>query len=401
MTAHAKLGASSAKRWMTCPGSVRLSEGLPDSESDHAREGSAAHALGEICLLRGEAPFEYLGEPAPAEDFADIEVTADMVAAVDVYTAHVRDQLGARKLKPSMVERRVNLEALGEWAEGMFGTADFVWYDGRTKTLYVNDYKHGQGVAVEVQDNPQLKYYAVGALLAHGRDSVDAADGVRVLVTIIQPRKPHDDGPIRTVEYTAADLMGWAYGELHDAVLATRAEDAPLVPSQDACRFCRAKGICPALRERAMADAMLDFDDHGKVVPHTAMDRLTPEQIAAILDNDKAIRAWLDGVATLAKAGLKQGQDTTGGRYKLVAGRSSRSWKSEDVAATRLYTLGFDDDALYSRKLVTPAQAEKLVGKARRADLEDLIAKEDGKPVLAPVDDKRPAVASGPEADFT
>lgn len=399
MTAHATLGASSAKRWMTCPGSVRLSEGLPDSESAHAREGSAAHALGETCLLRDEAPFEYLGDPAPAKDFADIEVTADMVAAVDVYVAHVRDQLGRRKLKHEMVERRVSLEKLGAWAQGMFGTADFVWYDARTKTLYVSDYKHGQGVAVEVEDNPQLRYYAVGAMC--DMCDMDPDDDVaRVVVTVIQPRKPHDDGPVRSVEYLARDLMAWAYGELRDAVLATQAEDAPLVPSEDACRFCRAKGICPALRDKAMADAMLDFS-HGVATPHTAMNRLTPDQVAAILDNDKAIRSWLDGVATLAKAGLKQGQDTTGGRYKLVNGRGSRTWKSEDVAATRLYTLGFDDDALYSRKLVTPAQAEKLVGKARRADLEDLIAKEDGKPVLAPADDKRPAVASGPEADFT
>ncbi len=398
MTAHATLGASSAKRWMTCPGSVRLSEGLPDSESGHAREGSAAHALGETCLLRREAPFEYLGDPAPAEDLADITVSADMTDAVDVYVHHIRRQLGDRPLEAHMVERRVSLEKLGEWAEGMFGTADFVWYEDGTRTLYVNDYKHGQGVAVEVEDNPQLKYYAVGALLNSGLEFVDMAT-VRVVVTIIQPRKPHDDGPVRSIEYNAQALLDWSVGELRQAVEATQAEDAPLVPSEDACRFCRAKGICPALRDKAMADAMLDFGPEG-IAPHTAMDRLTPEQIATILDNDKAIRSWLDGVATLAKASLKQGHDTTGGRYKLVAGRSSRSWKSEDIAATKLYTLGFDDDALYARKFITPAQAETLIGKARRDALAGLIHKEDGKPVLAPADDSRPALASGPEADF-
>ncbi len=396
MTAHATLGASSAKRWMTCPGSVRMSEGLPDPESAHAREGSAAHALGEICLLRGDAAFEYLGEPHPVEEFEDVPVSADMVAAVDVYVRHVREQLGKRKLKREMVERRVSLAALGDWAAEMFGTADFVWYDGRTKTLYVNDYKHGQGVAVEVEDNPQLKYYAVGALLE--LQLVGKAE--RAVVTIIQPRKPHDDGPIRSVEYRADDLMAWAEGELREAVLATREPDAPLRPSEEACRFCRARGVCPALADQAMASAMLDFDHNRQMAPQVPMERLSAEQIATILDNEKRIRAWLDGVAGLATECLKHGEDLTGGRFKLVAGRSQRSWKNEDVAATKLYALGFEDDDLYTRKMLTPAQAEKLVGKAHQGDLAQLIDKQDGKPTLAPAQDKRPALSYGPEADF-
>ncbi len=400
MTAHATLGASSAKRWMTCPGSVRLSEGLPDSESPHAREGSAAHALGEICLLRGDAAFEYLDEPHPVEEFEDVPVDHDMVAAVDVYVRHVGKRLGKRKLKREMVERRVSLEKLGAWAEGMFGTADFVFYDGRAKVLHVIDYKHGQGVAVEVEDNPQLKYYAVGALLAHDLHSVKALSQVRVVVTIVQPRKPHDDGPVRSTEYRAGDLLEWALTELRMAVLATQDPDAPLVPSEDACRWCKAKGACPALRDRAMDDALLDFDAEDRAAPRKPLDQLSPDEIAAILDNEKLIRDWLNGVAQLAQDALKQGRDLTAGRYKLVAGRSNRHWLNEDVAATKLYALGFDDDDLYSRKLLTPAQAEKLVGKAQRDALAELIDKQDGKPTLAPAQDKRPALARGPEADF-
>lgn len=397
MTAHATLGASSAKRWMNCPGSVKLSEGLPDSESDHAREGSAAHALGETCLLTGEMPFEYLGEPVPHADHADHTVSQDMVDAVMVYVRYVRSF--GRKITAKMVERRVDLEPLGEWAAGMFGTADFVLFDGRRQVLHIVDYKHGQGVLVDTDDNPQLMYYAVGALLALGKHNVKDRQRVKVEATIVQPRVHHPDGPIRTIVYTADELLTWAETTLRDAVEATRHDHPPLIPSDDACRFCKARGICPALADQAMDQAMLDFDGDD-VVPRKPLDRLSGDDVARILDNEKTIRNWLDGVASLAQRSLKQGQDVTNGHYKLVAGRKKRLWKNEDVAATRLYSLGFDDTDLYSHKLLTPAQAETLVGKKQREEIADLIAKEDGKPTLAPVDDQRPAIDAGPEADF-
>lgn len=394
MTAHAKLGASSADRWMTCPGSVALSEGLPDPESPHAREGSAAHALGETCLLNGEEPFEYLGEPAPQEEFADITVSDDMVDAVSIYVQHIRSY--GRKIKPDMIERRVSLEQYGDWAKGMFGTADFIFFDGRTKTLHVDDYKHGMGVAVEVEGNPQLKYYAAAALMT--LTLLNRAEKVRC--TIIQPRKPHEDGPIRSVEYTVGELLDWVDKTLKPAVLATHEAGAPLQPSEKGCKFCRAKGVCPALMDKALDDALMDFTPDGIVQPRKKLDKLTPDDISRILSNEKAIKDWLAGVATLAQESLLHGQDITGGAYKLVTGRSSRSWRDEDAAVGILQKLGFTEDDIFTQKFLTPAQAEKLVGKAGKAELADLVVKEDGKPTLAPADDKRPALLCGPESDF-
>ena len=47
-------------RWKKCPGSVRLSAGIESKSSSYAEEGSAAHALAELCLVRGATPRTYL-----------------------------------------------------------------------------------------------------------------------------------------------------------------------------------------------------------------------------------------------------------------------------------------------------------------------------------------------------
>lgn len=402
MTAHAKLSASASARWMTCPGSVVLEKGLPDQESDHARLGSAAHALGEHCLLEGEHPFEHLDEPHPVAEFTDLPVDVDMVDAVTVYVDHVRSLLPLPGRH--QVERRVSLEKLGDWADGMFGTADFVAVVDHT--LFVVDYKHGQGVVVEAEGNTQFQYYGLGALLdLHRPDEVR-----KVCTTVVQPRAHHGAGPVRSSDHSPEELKLWAKDELKPAVETVKEAESRegeagwaeryLNPSEKACKFCKAKGFCPALAAKAMNDAMLEFDGEGQVTPQVPLDQLTEEQIAQILDNERAIKDWLAGVATLAQNALSHGKDITGGRYKLVAGRSSRSWQSEDVAATRLASLGFEDDEIYSRKLLTPAQAEKLVGKEQAKTLVDLVNKQDGKPTLAPADDKRPALVTGPEEDF-
>ena len=75
--AHASLGASSASRWMACPGSVRLSEGMPNISSDYAREGTAAHELAEMCLRQGKPASAFL-----EQEIEGFEVTEDMAEAV-------------------------------------------------------------------------------------------------------------------------------------------------------------------------------------------------------------------------------------------------------------------------------------------------------------------------------
>lgn len=266
-------------------------------------------------------------------------------------------------------------------------------------TLHVVDYKHGVGVPVEA-DTPQGRYYGLGALLDLGLDREENLSEVFVKVTIVQPRCPHPDGPVRSVTYTAQELLAWGNSDVRVSVAAAKDPEAELIPSEKACRFCKAKVKCPALQQQSLEQAGLEFEDDGKVAPLKPMDELSADAIARIIANEKAIKAWVDGVKEMATNCLRYGDDVTDGAYKLVRGRSSRKWDNETEAASILKELGYSDDDIYTTKLATPAQAEKLVGKEQKNALADLIVKEEGGVTLAPADDKRPAVNAGAEADF-
>jgi len=392
MAAHAKLSASSAKRWLTCPGSIAISEGVPETTSAAAEEGSAAHALAEFCLLQGDEPHDYLGQSCPDPEYADHTVTEDMADAVKVYTDHIRNYPG--EIDKNRLELRVDLSPIDEVFKGMFGTADHILWLSSERTLYVDDYKHGAGVLVEA-DTDQCKYYALGALHMGGILTV----AEKVVVSIIQPRCYHPDGPIRSVTYTVDELMDWMRQVLRPGVLATRREDALRIPSDEGCRFCPGKAKCPELRDKALGSAKLDFDFLGDAQPEKPLEELTPADIAEILDNASFITKWVEAVKAYAQLQLKSRRDATGGRYKLVAGKKSRSWTNQAQAEAKLQGLGLTREDLYSETFLSPAQAETKVGRAQKSELADLIKSEDGAPTMVPASDKRAAWSTA-EDDF-
>lgn len=404
MSTHAVKSGSGTYEWMECAASVPMSIGIEDRSGLPAYIGSAAHTLGEHCLLTGDLPMDYLGEPHPDKRYADVEIDEDMVNAVSVYVQHILNY--GFYLSKDNIEVRVSLEAMGDWAKGMFGTADFLATD--RLVLLVDDYKHGQGVVVEAPHNPQLKYYAVGALTQHGLwDTVK-----QVRTTVIQPRAPHAAGPVRHHTYSVAELREWVDEELKpaslrvDAAMAAFEETGEVPaeyfnPGQKQCMFCKAKGFCKALAEKALDSAGMEFNEMGRVDSKKPRVRLTADELADILSNESFFMKWFKGVNEYALLSAQHGKDVTNGRFKLVAGRSSRAWKGEASAKKHLISLGYDEKDLFKQSFITPAQAEKMIGKKQAATLTDLIAVKEGKPTLAPADDKRPALSVTPEDDFT
>jgi len=226
--AHARLSASESHRWMECPGSVQLIEKLPPQlkrkSSWHADQGTAAHALGELCLKTRRTPKGYMNK-----EIAGFEVDQDMVEAVDVYLAEIAAQRKRYPKAEFAVEKRFD----GSWFDpDMFGTGDYS-LSAIFDRFIITDYKHGKGVPVEVVQNPQLKIYGfLGA--AEDDFQYDVAEFV-----IAQPRAPHRDGGIRRWEMPMADLKAWGFDVLKPAADATRKKDAPLV-SGDHCKWCLA-----------------------------------------------------------------------------------------------------------------------------------------------------------------
>lgn len=205
--------------------------------SAYMEEGTAAHALGELCLRKDVSPETYVGTTLEG-----VEVTEEMAEAVAVYTHYC----GAddKWVEGTVwIEHRFNLADLKPPAP-MYGTADFVAYDPATRELEVVDLKFGRGVVVEVAGNPQLRYYALGAALSlKGRYPIEY-----VKSTVVQPRAGHPDGPVRSEVIPILELLDWS-ADLFAAARATLAPNAPLVAGRQ-CRFCPASGSVRPRRRR-------------------------------------------------------------------------------------------------------------------------------------------------------
>lgn len=379
--AHARLSPSGAKRFMACPGSIRLTEHLPRQDSVYSREGTAAHELAEHCLNTGFDAGRFVGEHRLV-DGHQIPVTHEMAMAVQDYIDHVLWFSSHETLKFEVsLEERLSVEHV---VPGMFGTTDCLVYCEETKHLFVIDYKHGRGVAVEPEENPQLMTYALGALKRYGNRPVE-----KVTLTIVQPRAAHPRGSIRSWETTPDRLRRFA-DDLADAAIAVDMPDAPLVPG-DHCTFCPAAGTCPALRERALSAAQDEFES-------VAAEGSDLEELAKALTIVGTVEIWCKKVRETAHARAVAGEVPPG--FKLVRKRGHRKWKDESsVPAALRFGAELEDDEIFERKLRTPPQIEKVLGKQRMGILTPLITQGAGL-VLAPESDPREAAQPSAEDEF-
>lgn len=384
--AHASLGASSSDRWMNCPGSLAISEGLPDPDTIHKRTGTAAHAVCELALKAGTVASFYLGQTVEG-----IEVDDQMVESVQSYLDAVRSRLGPSTVL--WIERPFNLASLNPPGE-MFGTADAVVLDRASGTLDVIDFKYGQGHVVEAKGNPQLRYYGLGAAL-----SVEEQYGAGVVksvrMTIVQPRAEHRDGRIRSEEIPFIELVEWA-GELLAAARATTAPDAPRQPGPW-CRFCRAKAICPEKLTEAQQIAMTEFSRVNTLPAPPAPATLPMEVLVDVLGKLDILEDWIRDCRVYAQQRLERGEPVPG--YKLVQKRATRKWVNERETQDYLKSKGYLPEEYLDSSLKSPAQVEKLIGKKNLPT--DLTKKESSGFTMAPESDAREAVALGAQHEFT
>lgn len=376
--AHSKLGASSSERWQNCPGSVALCETVPYQEGGAAaNEGTAAHALAEKVFRESPNAFYYIGkEHLLGDEFNKhgIKCTKDMATHVQAYVDFVRNK--ARELDGELViEKRFHLSHIHPL---LFGTADAVIVVP-FQEIWVIDFKYGVNHVVEVEENLQLMYYAVGAAMGEDFD--------KVTICVVQPRAEHENGSIRTWECSPSDLRNYAK-KLRQRALETEKEGAPLNPGKW-CTWCAAAGVCPALHRAAVVAAQTDFDDPQLPV----IERLTDAQIAQVVRYASMFEKWFEAVKKYAREKAAEGRVIEG--LKVVAGRGSRVWINEETAKDYLKAkLG---DAAYKVTLLSVAQAEELLGETY---LEGLWDKIPGKPTIAHLTDRRKEIKPDAIKDF-
>jgi hypothetical protein len=379
-TGHSRFGASGADRWIECPGSVKAQEGKPDKTTIYAAEGTAGHEVAALCLRDGHDAIEFTGRHFAVEGF-DIEFDEELSEAVQLYLDVIRQDKSKHGGK-IVIERRFHLD----WLDPeFFGTADcgLTASDG---VLRVYDLKLGKGKAVEVEGNRQLSYYALGMIASLPK----TLQFDEVELVIVQPRRAHKDGPVRRWRTTPVELLEYTQ-DLKEAANNARSA-APAFKAGEHCNFCRAAGTCPMLRDKVMAEANADFDNvayYGReALPEPG--ELSPEEVAKLLNVAGTIGDWVNAVYNHAEALANEGKKIPG--WKLADKRATRKWREEDTkTATELcFNFGLDESSIFSQKLKSPAQIEKLLPKKDREALGSLVSKVSSGTKLVRDDDVRP-----------
>ena len=361
---HSLIGGSSLKRAMECPPSVRLTENFEDEGSVYAQEGSEAHLLLEKKIKeRFGIPFD--------EDTSNLEYySEEMEECTDTalnYVVEIYERLKGEGKNP-FIASEVLVDFSDVVPEG-FGSSDIVIvYDGG---IYVVDYKHGRGVEVSCERNPQLMIYAYGSLLMFE----SLYDITHINMAIVQPRLNN----ISEWSCTKDELVDWANNEVKPkATLAFEGKGE--YKCGPWCQFCKAKFEC-----RHRAEAMLKME--GYAVKDKAL--LATEEIAEILGKIDDLISWGNDIKEFALTEALRGVHIPG--YKLVEGRSNRKYTDENEVIRVLQENNlnpFDEP-----KLLSITELVKRICKAKFVELVDkYVYKPTGKPTLVEESDKRPVL---------
>ena len=360
---HAVLSASSSHRWLNCNPSARLEQEFEDRETEAAAEGTAAHALCEHKLRRALK----MQSRKPISKY-DCE---EMDTHTDNYVQFVLETIS--QAKEHCADPIINIEQRLDFSCYVphgFGTGDCIII--ADKTLHIIDFKYGQGVLVEAEQNPQMMLYALGALRIY--DTLyDIED---VAMTIYQPRREN----ISTWTITVSNLLSWAENELVPKAKLAFDGKGEYMPGPW-CTFCKAAVKCRARAEEKLALAQYEFAQPPL---------LTDAEIEEILGKLDDLTRWADEIKSYAQdAALNHGKQWHG--YKVVEGRSVRKYSDEEAVIEAANAAGYHD--IFRKTLLPITEMEKLMGKQEFAEvLSGLIIKPAGKPTLVPITDKRPAM---------
>lgn len=380
MREHAILSASGADRWMLCNPSARLEEELAGTTSIFAEEGTFMHSLAELHLSLYISSITKRDFNSKIKEMKENKFyTEEIEKAVETYVSLVIERINeAGKGALVLLEERVDFSP---WVPEGFGTSDVLIISD--STIEVIDLKGGKGVKVEAEGNSQMKLYALGAINLYGM----LYDIEKIRMTIIQPRLDN----ISTAEMQVEELLEWAETKVKPNADRAYKGEGEFYPSNTSCLFCRAKAICRSRFEENMKIACLDF----RQAP-----TLTEDEIAEVLLSVDELIKWAKDVEEYAfNEAINNGKQWPG--FKLVEGRRTRRYSSEEKVAEVLLEAGYEEEKIYSKSLLSLTKLEKEIGKKEFQEiLGSLIETPPGRLQLVPETDKRPEIKNSAEIDF-
>ena len=431
---HSKYSASGSAGWLTCAGKIAMEQGISDTSSPYADEGSAAHFLAATCLQEGRLPAYYQGEEIicytnaeghSTQEFYNRRIPAypnssiwkadvNMCDYIEGYCKFVNTIGG--KGATVLVEQKVTFgDTIGR--PGEFGTADVIELSADGHDLYVTDLKYGYG-EVKAEENPQLSLYALGALATLDMVLMDFSNLERIHLCIYQPR-------ISNVSVWTTDLAYLKAFTVRAKAAVARSEEALrlsppdpdewgkeyLNPSEKGCKWCKRGGDCPALATAMLelvatpdigdledldnlpavidTDLVASVDSAIKMVPTLDFDT-----IARLYGALGRIEDWCSAVAAKMNGELLNGAQHPD--WKLVKGKQgNRAWSDKGEAENVMKSMRLKLDEMYDKTVISPTAAEKLLLKTRSRlwnKLQPLITRSEGKIAIAPASDKREAI---------
>ena len=364
------LGPSAAHRWSVCTASPQFlvdhASDLPPDGGVFADEGTRAHSYASNLLL----------------GFPVTDMPPEMGVHVGAYVDYVRSQK-AQKGAIMRVEKKVELFYLPE----VYGTVDtMIMHPDGVKII---DLKYGMGVGVDAVYNPQLAIYAESILRQW--DAVhDIPDDFSVQLTIFQPRDRSNPEPVRTWMLTRKELHNYTktLGDKADIILAGRGE---FVPTDSACKFCTAKGICAAYASQGL----VALPEQARVIDLPSINTVTREQRIRVLLLKRRLVEWMEALEDQERADLTKGEPSMG--FKLVEGKSNRTWDNPAKAMQLLSVHLTMEQIRPPSDIVSPAGAERALkgitlSSKFKNRFEDLIVRPEGKPTLVLESDNRPSL---------
>jgi len=363
MAPHSNIvGGSTAKRVIACPASVKLAQQMPPKPSSkYADEGTLLHNIMDAVLMDNRAPDEFIGN-----ELNGVAVTAELIEAKVTPALAALDEIDPDKRMDFECETIVGF---GDALPDVFGSADLIGRIG--SRAIVLDWKFGDGVDVPVEENPQAMFYAAAAMRTP--DVQWAFLGASEIECVIV--QPTARTPVKRW-VTTPDRIRVFERDLFAAVKAALGPK-PDMAAGDHCRWCPAKPICPLLT--GSVDRALQAQIKALDAP----------LIGEMLSKADLLEQWITDLRALAFQMLQAGGTVPG--YKLVPKRATRQWADPEKARAALEDLGLDQTELMETKLLSPAQADKVLKKHKLAMPDDLIVAISSGDTLATEDDPRPA----------
>ena len=352
------VGGSTAKRVINCPASVKLVQQMPpQAESEHAARGTLLHNVIAELLEFDKKPAQCLGA-----QYKDQILTPELLDEKIIPALALLDEVDPEKQMEYMVETRVGF---GDFLPGVFGSTDLLGRKG--KRAIVLDWKFGDGVLVDAEDNPQLLFYAAAAMRTPACQWVfEGAEEIECI--IVQP-------PAMRRWVTTPERVKQFEIELAKAVRESSWPN-PTMQTGDHCRWCTAKPICPQMNGEVERALKLQLAN------------LPAEQIAMQLEQADRLEDYIKDLRALAFQMLEKDHPVPG--YKLVAKRGTRQWVSEEKA--KAFLLKSLVEPYKELEVISPAQAEKLLKKIKMELPAELVVSISSGSTLATEDDARPAV---------